>query len=392
MVYATSWSTPSLILYIFLGVICSIGCYLANQRAIRTGHTRKITNAELMPWYLSWILIAVFRMVSSTIGGTDAPNYIYYFENVLSLTNDNTDIFFRIFNGSIRAITDNYRVYFFIYYTIIVASISSFVMTFSNKKASTIPYTIIFYLYLRSFTSMRSNLAIAILLLAIIFIEKRKFFLSFVFAILALLTHVSAFIYVAFILFYYIYKEKKIKLLKSIFILAFTFFAGVVGQNILTSGSLTFLSNISTGAYASYAGRAEPLNLFLSYSVSNLPQLALFIVLVVFRKRIDQHSLSLSNSEKNKLNIIRLMCYFDMFVVPIITILSVYRGYEYFYVARLIMWGELIAIFKRRFNRESRVLISIFFWLVFVVWMYGRIEATWESSQLMPYVLDLFVN
>lgn len=208
----TSWSTSSLILYIVLGFICFLSCFYAKRRERITEIKRRVANIEYLPWILSWIIVAAFRKVNSNVGGTDAPDYIQYFEHSLEIESDNTDIVFRIFNILIRSFTSDYHVYFIIYYGILIFSFILFINQFARKDSSSIPLCILFFLFLRSFTSMRSNLAIAFVLLAIVYLRKNNLFKTLIFCILAIFTHVSSFVYVAFVIFYYLYRRKKLEL------------------------------------------------------------------------------------------------------------------------------------------------------------------------------------
>lgn len=165
--------------------------------------------------------------------------------------------------------------------------------------------------------------------------------------------------------------------------------ASIILQYLVSSGTISYLAETSTGAYSAYASRNSWTDIFTNYSVSNLPQLLLFIVMIFFRTKIDAKMYISNNEDKERLDILRLMCYFDFFLVPVITTLSIYRGYEYFYLARLIMWGEIIPIIRNYFSKESQNILSFGFWIFFTVWMYSRIEATYESSHLMPYIFDL---
>lgn len=389
--YVLSWSNTSLLLYIIMGIICWLCCHYAKKRERITGRVRKLNSIEYLPWIISWTILAVFRYVDSSIGGTDAPSYIKYFENCLEMVDDNTDIAFMWFNRIIRYITNDYHILFLVFYLFIIVALIVFINEFARCESSSIPLCILFYLYLRSFTSLRSNFAIAFLLFALVALHRKKYFWTILLAVLSIFSHVSAVAYVAFILFYYLYKERKIGLGKSLTIFGVAFAIAMLVQNILRTGMFTFLANISSGAYLSYAQRFSPSEFLTNYSVSNLPQLGLFLMLIIFRKKIDKVIENAEEGDKSRIQFVRLMCYYDFFIVPIITLLSIYRGYEYFYLARLIMWGEVIQIIKKYVNSRSRRIVSVGFLIFFIVWMYGRIEATWASSHLMPYVFEPFM-
>ena len=84
------------------------------------------------------------------------------------------------------------------------------------------------------------------------------------------------------------------------------------------------------------------------------------------------------------------MCLYDVILIPVTFILNVWRGYEYFYIARLIMWGEIIAMYEGLFNYKSRRLLNICVYLVFTGWMVFRLWSIYDESWLMPYVFMPF--
>ena len=389
MNYSTYWSWLSFFFYLILGTIGALCCYAEKRESLRTNKKKRWYDFPYLCWIITWTFFGAFRLVNSSVGGYDAPDYIQYFKNCLAITTDNTDLIFKYFTRIIRMMTSDYHLYFIIYYFIIVLSIVLFVKEFATDYSSTVPIIIAIYLYLRSFTSMRSNLAIAFTLIAIVFLNRREYKKVFIFSMFAILTHVSALIYVGFILFYYIYRDRKIGLLKSIVFFALAFFVGIFLQRIMANGGLSILDTISTGAYASYAQRSRSRS-FIFQNISNLPQMFLFVILMIFRKPLDKAMGLKDESMNRRFQILKLMCIYDFIMVPIIFVLSVYRGYEYFYSARLVMWGELMPLIESYFTRESRKIIHVLFVIFFVVWMYGRIEATWESSHLMPYIFSLW--
>ena len=108
-----------------------------------------------------------------------------------------------------------------------------------------------------------------------------------------------------------------------------------------------------------------------------------------FRKPLNELINESSEVDKTKLEFLRLMAYYDFCMIPVLFLFDIYRGYEFFYVARLVLWGELIVIIRKYFNTKSKKIVNLFFLIIFIIWMINRIGATWESSHLMPYIFDL---
>ena len=391
----THWSSFTLLFYILLGCIAAICCYYAKYREYRTGINRRLLQKEYFAWYFSWVVVAVWRYIDNSVGGTDAPTYINYFRNCLdySISNDNMDFFFSIFTRAIRLLTDNYHVYFFVVYFFMIISFVQFINTFSTKHSSSVPLCILVLLYLRGFTSIRSNLSIAILLCSIVFLYKNKIAWSVVFAILACFTHKIAILYAGFIVFYYMYKKRNFGLLKTIVVLASVVTLGLGIRYLVINGYVHFLSS----TYVSYARRSLSNSFLDSYLIISIPQIAIGLAIIYFNKSINNRVVECQSNQdlcefeyEDKISFLRLLCMYDVFAVPITYFLGVYRGYEFFMIARLIMWGEIIVYIKERFTKRSIPIVLAFIWLIFELWMYGRIDATWESSHLMPYVFQFF--
>ena len=86
------------------------------------------------------------------------------------------------------------------------------------------------------------------------------------------------------------------------------------------------------------------------------------------------------------------MCIFDFALVPVCYILHIWRGYEYFFYARLILWGDIIAVFSKSLNVKEKRVASILFTLGLMVWMGIRVYSNWQLSSLSPYIFEPLKN
>lgn len=387
MTYRAHWSFVTLILYITMGLLCAWCCHRAKKMVLSIGQKRSLFSKEYWPWYFVWIILAVFRYVDNEVGGTDAPNYIRYFENCLNMHGlDQTDILFKWFNQMIRIVFEDYHWFFLIFYGFTLVAMVLFINEFARAKASSIPLCILVFLYIRSFTSIRSNLALSVLLIALVLLKRKKVVLSVIVAISSFFIHVMSAVYIAFFAFYFLYHNRKISFWKSVVLVIAAYAVALVGQKFIMSGGISYLAETGTGVYASYAGKTVGATIAEMLNVSYIPQIILFVACMIFRKDYDKEILLSKPEEQEQLKMLRNICYFDFFAVPVIMILGIYRGYEFFYLPRLVMWGELLTIIKKKFTKDSRVFVMVFAMFIFILWMYGRIEATWESSHLMPYI------
>ena len=79
---------------------------------------------------------------------------------------------------------------------------------------------------------------------------------------------------------------------------------------------------------------------------------------------------------------------FDVIMVPVTYTLGVYRGYEYLMLPRLLMWGVLIVILRNKYKAIPSMIMSIGFAIFFITWMYGRLKALSETSNMVLYYFD----
>ena len=119
------------------------------------------------------------------------------------------------------------------------------------KSISYGPMMISFYLMLRGFSSIRTNLSAALLLISCVFMYKDKKFWTILFAVLSLFIHKATIFYFAFIIFYYIFRNRKISVIKIIGL--------VVIASLLAKGAQSYIINVigTEGLDSSYVNYAS---------------------------------------------------------------------------------------------------------------------------------------
>ena len=380
------WHWPTFFLYVFMGLLMMMGCYYSVKITNHRNQNVRIYNPVMYFVGLVWLLFAVYRLINNQVGGKDAPSYIIEFYNCLRPSvEEKFDYAFTALNQIIRWFTDNYHIYFYAIYSIYIASFYFFIKRLYPKYSSVIPLCILVYLYLRGFTSIRSNLALSYLLISIGFFVRNQYVKSSIFAILTVFTHVSSALYLPILPFIYFLRNKSIPIWTIAIAIIVAIGIGTMIQNTVLAGSLAFLEGFGSGAYLSYASKSLESSFLDSYFVINLPQMGLFAMLIILKKDIDRYIKKMSQEQACKINLLRIMAYFDVIMVPVTYTLGVYRGYEYLMLPRLLMWGVLIVVLKNKFKTIPSIVISIGFILFFVVWMYGRLKAMAETSNLVFY-------
>lgn len=144
------------------------------------------------------------------------------------------------------------------------------------------------------------------------------------------------------------------------------------------------------GAYSSYASKSLNTSFFDDGWKIAFGQLLLLALMIVFRKSIKRVVVNFSAINKSRYQFVYKLCFYDFLMIPVCYILGIWRGYEYFYIPRLIMWGVLMKGVLSHFNSTSKIIVRILFLVLFIAWMIFRVFNTYESSALMPYVLDIF--
>lgn len=383
------WDLISVILYCTMGYIC----YVCSSQALICKQKLRYKDAKVMYaiWFIIWVLFASLRYVTNRIGGTDAPTYVYFFENIdspyLPVYYQHYDKGFWLLTRLIRLITDNYHIYFIIFYGIIAYCYIKFVDEFSETWGVYTSYFMIIFLFLRGFASFRTNISVAFLLLSLVYLKRENKARTIIFVIIACSMHKATILYALFYVFYWINKRKPISIKAGV---VFSILAGFVGM--LARNYIGLFFDSSVDAYASYARRSIGVSFFDNFWKIAFGQLALLIMMVIFNRDIMKMIHNESNGGRHNIELLRTICIYDFILIPITFILGIWRGCEYFYIPRMAMWGIIIRIEMQKISEHQyRILYRIFTLLVIVGWFVYRLNSIWEDSSLLPYVFAPFL-
>lgn len=375
------WDLFSVILYCIMG---SVG-YFCSSKALRCKYNGRSKIYYYALWFSIWVLFASLRYVTYRIGGTDARTYVYFFENInspyLPSYYEHYDQGFWIFTWIIRLFTSNYHIYFMVFYGVLVYCYIRFVDEFSVAYGIYTSYFLIFFIYLRGFASFRTNLSVAFLLLSLVYLHRNQKIKMIAYIIIACSMHKATLLYALFYVFYYINKKKPITIKASA---VFSVLAGLTGYIVRDYIGLFFDSEIY--AYASYATRSIGASFFDNFWKIAIGQLILMVMMIILNKDIIK---IIETDKKNKgmLSLLRTLCIYDFVTIPITFILGVWRGYEYFYLPRMAMWGIIIYIETYKFfNYQYKKMYRIITYIAMVVWFIFRLYNTYEESSLLPYI------
>lgn len=395
-IFHAYWSWPTMIMYIILG---GLAVYTTYREYINQYESTNLSTGLQQKSYLwftiiVWTIVAAGRLVAPGIGGADAIAYRKFFENCLNpvytswMNHVADDKIFYWINISIRHLTDNYRVYFAIMYAFIAWTYIYITHKFLPKDICYGPLILVIFVYWRSFNTVRSNLAIAVILLACILMADKRWGWAFVVAGSTVLIHKSSLLFALAIPFCYVFQRRT---LKPWHIITLIVLASIIG----TMFQQWFIDYAAeedlSGAYGSYASKSLHNSFLDNYWKIAFGQILLGIVLVIFNPQIKEFFYYEEDEiYKDKMYLLWLVCAFDIITIPVCYILGVWRGYEYLLIPRIIMWSWILGMWLKQNTGRLRTTFSTLFYLAFLGWMIFRFYRMYEDSYLMPYIFEPF--
>lgn len=383
------WSASSMVLYVVMGLVSMGAVSYVKKREYKQNRIQKLGNKAYVAWIIIWEVITIFRKVDYNLGGSDAIQYVSYFKDCLNsnlhtLYAEHLDVGFQLLTKCIRFFTADYRVYFALIYGVIIVAYIIFINEFTPTNINYESMVLIFFVFLRGFTSIRTNLSVAFLLLALVTLYRNKRMWTCVWLILCLGMHIVSFLFIPFFAFYFLYKNKKLKIWQGGILYVVVLVGARIVQQVL--GEMTVLR----GAYAYYATANMNISFFDNGWKIAFGQLLLLVLFLIFQSDISKTVANYTELNRKRYQYIYLMCIYDFLMIPVNHILGIWRGYEYFYLPRMILWGIVLRTIFYHFKPGSRGTLRIISLILFISWMIFRVYSTYEDSLLMPYVFEVF--
>ena len=116
-------------------------------------------------------------------------------------------------------------------------------------------------------------------------------------------------------------------------------------------------------------------------------QIILGVFMVIFDRKAIKYTNSLANDDdKSKFYVIWYACLFDLMLIPICNAFGIWRGYEVFYIPRLVLWCILLGLIQSK-DKKWNLLFTIIICVLFYGWFWQRLSAKsfWYETNLMPY-------
>ncbi len=402
------WSITTLFLYIliaWIGYFCLKEAKKNNDNVkFICAYTKKrlILSKALFTWCIVWLVFAVLRYISPEIGGTDAPTYIEYFEKCLEPTSNlysyRTEITFRVFTKIIRIFCSDYHLYFFIIYTVIILGYILFLKEYSSKDICFLPVIASAYHYFLTYNIVRNGFSIGILMIAFYFLKRNKYMASLMTATVSVLMHTASIFYAPFVIFYIFFKKwkdisyrKLIAIATAVMILVESI-CSILRKMVLAGQFNGLFTKLGLGqpfdVYANAVKGDSFWKEFLTFKISR-PQLLLVLFLFIFIKYLDRDVKKQGIAAVERFSILKMMILYDYIMLPLVYWFSVWRGPEYFLLARLIVWGEIIHWISTKINCSSKKYLDLAIFAVFILYFSLQIYKYWDMSNLTPYHFEI---
>ena len=380
----------TVIFYVIVGffIVALIKSMMQKNSQTLLGSTK---NGKLKPggaailFILLLTIVATLRKVSGHVGGADASNYIINFQTVINrsyfetMTGKNLEPGFQLFTAAIRNLTDEYRIYFIVIYSFIAYSYVKFIKDKCPRGLIYIPFILVMYIYLRSFNTIRTSMAVGLVLIGLSMMDKRKW-LSLVYILASVSFHRMCLLFVPVWGFYYFFGKK----LNEIKRWKFVFYAvsGLV---------VTYLLSIQVQLFVGESLALDDLDVYYTtHSMGEnhleryplvLGHLLLFAAIAMYYNKIEWNE---------KTIYLRTIFLYDLWIVPAGVILGMWRFVEFFYLVRLSLWCVIIYSLTRKVPKNKKEYIHVMSFLLFGAWLVFRIFKEWDSAKISPYIFDLF--
>jgi len=327
--------------------------------------------------FIVFIIFTVFREIDGGgIGGMDAIKYKLSFENatqslIQSLFTQGFEPIYGLFVWIIRKISSDFRLFLFIYYTIVFFLQIKILSNVKITWLSIISYFAICYiLIILSFCLMRNILALFLAWLAYIYLDEKKYKKSFLWITIAVLVHYSAIIcYPVWII--CLLSDKKYFSLKKVFVYWFVLFIFLF----LLRSIIPYIILLINDKYVVYLNKYNmAINTFIGRS---------YIILLTMWKLNEL----IKRNPINRIMFVVLLV--NLLIIPLQSIMPMmYRMLIFAEPAIFFIIPELIYIYslkKNNYHINILIRLSLIFYLIWNIISFIR-------KSIASYGLDNYSN
>lgn len=323
--------------------------------------------------------VATFRMVGTDIGGRDTLNYINEFlqsSNMEMSTDFLSEWLFSAYLIFIRYFTDNYRWFFFFSYLFIAWTYFLYIKKYGSTYYSSIPYLLLAWAFVKNFSSVRTGIAVALITIALVYIEKKKI-LSLILMIASIFVHRMSLLFIFVYLFYYLFKKYGLKISKlklAIFIAIFISISVIAATRLQEIVSKFSILN-STDLWYLLHNKGNTL-------LEVWPMWFAHVLLLMAYLCVSRFE---TKESKQKIASVKTIFMFDIIILPMALTLGMYRANEYFFVNRMILWGYVVSLGQHYFADNSKKVYKTMILLLFVFWFVFRLISEGYDLGIMYY-------
>ena len=365
----------TLLIYVSIGILGVVFIQRNNTR-------ESIWNCFF--FILIFAVLATFRLVGNDVGGIDAPEYIDLFNhanmNGVGDRAGSTSIEpgFLYLNIIIRKFTDSWRLYFFVIYAFIAFSYFYFIKKMCPKGISVIPFVLLAFLFVKGFNTIRTHVAISILLIGISYIDRRKCLSLFLMAT-SIMIHRLSLLFLPIWFFYYVMKKIFPECSRIVY-----FTLGISGMviSLLASRYLQdyiMIAGLMDGTDAFYLTKKQDANILDSYPMF-FAQVLLFLIICLYYNKIKW---------EKKSNLLKTLFLYDLCIIPAALTLGMWRFVNYLYVVRLCLWAVVMYNMEYYILKVKRQFIALLLWVIFIGWFAFRFSREWSDTGISPYIFDV---
>lgn len=324
---------------------------------------------------------ATARQADGIHGGADSIGYIKdflnannlvpSFEKALTIQNYKEPgymIFVKVIHS---IIPENPYLYFFVVWGIIAAVFIWFISVYSSEIDNFAILPVFIYPFILSFNTLRGSLAIACVLVGIVYLNRKLSIKSIIMFCVAGTIHITAWLYLCIPVYFWLIKwingKKKlnhIRRWKFIVVLALFSIGCALSIKII-------IAIVMKTHFYHYINDSLNLSGLLRY-------LLLSIMIVYFYKDLIQRYPGHV--------FLFYIAILDLILWPITNALNFWRADEFFSIIRVIVWCDIGRLVGRKLMRGRVKIVQALEFMISIAWFSYRIYQTFYTSSLMPYV------
>lgn len=385
---------PSLT-YIFQNIDMSVGYIMILLVYISFALLSKLYKNK--KFLLISLLIIILISGTRSIVNDDLRNYKMMYENYTSLRLSQIEPGFIFLSYALNQVTSNVHLLFFVYSALEIFFVYLAIKNFTSRvEFSFFLYLTIPSLFLASLIGIRQSLAMAISFYALSLLHKNHRLKYFIFSIIAICFHYTAFLFFLISIFTFLIFKKRINFLPVLILIVITLFIYFTDIDFLILKFI--LTNINQFLPLKYQGyiyplltNTSPLKGFSTLSILIFNILLLTVLFVVNYPYIFKYKKHKFIDNFTKYNFIINLLIIGTFINNLFGSFAdvTARIYYYFIFIYIILIPELFCKIKK----EDRILVAYVLSAIMIIWFFSGVYDQLPNSNIPPLIYkNYFLN